>query len=120
VELVFEQKGAVVIRQRSSVYGDLTHTGRDLRIHLVRPYGQYDLVLLFGFMESRFREPLHFSIAPDGIRYCEVFSRDGKILFDSRQLIPCEPPAPRKVQVMGPTTDRFGKRSHPRQLLRNQ
>jgi len=122
VELVFEHKGAVNIRQRSNVHGDLTHMGRDVRIHCVRPYGQYSLVLLFGFMEVVFREPLHFTIAPDGIRYCEVFSCDGRLLFDSRRLIPCEPPTSRRIQGIEPTMDRFGKRSHPRLFrdLRNQ
>jgi argininosuccinate lyase len=54
----------------------LTPEGAIARISAKKHCRRHSVAALFGFMESRFTEPLHFSIAPDGIRYCEVFSRD--------------------------------------------
>ena len=44
-----------------------------------------------------FRDRFSFWIAPDGLRYREVFALDGTRLFDSRDLISYEPPLLRKL-----------------------
>ena len=115
-DLIFEYKGPVAVTQRYWVHGELTHKARDVTVHSTRPYGEYELGLLFSYVESVFRTRVEYSIVPDGMRYCEVFARDGTRLFDSRDLIPCEPPPVRKLAAIRGPDDGYGRRAHPRRF----
>jgi hypothetical protein len=122
LEIVFQHNGYVVVTQRSKLHGELTHTGRLLTIRTVSSWEQYDLALLVTFIESTFNATLTIPVVPDNDRYCEVFAHDGTRLFDSRDVIPCEPApiATRTVVQSSPAPS--GKRPHPRHLRekRNQ
>jgi hypothetical protein len=62
------------------------------------------------------RARVEYSIVPDGMRYCEVFARDGTRLFDSRNVIPCDPPPARELAVAPEPDDGYGRRPHPRRF----
>jgi hypothetical protein len=118
-KLVFEHKGPVSVTQSCQLHGVLTHFARDVTVHRTGPDGEPDVRLLVTITECRFRDRFNFCIAADGQRYCEILARDGNRLFDSRDLIPCEPaPVPKKVVPL----DSYGKRPHPRHFreLRNR
>jgi hypothetical protein len=116
LELAFEHRGYVVVIQRSKLHGELTHTGRLLTIRAVSSWEQYDFALLVTFIERTFDASLTIPVVPDNDRYCEVFTRDGAQLFDSREVIPCEPaPVASRTGAHG-IEPRAGKRPHPRHL----
>jgi hypothetical protein len=122
LEIVFEHRGYVVVTQRSKLHGELTHTGRLLTVQAVSPWEEYDAAILVTFIERTFNASLTIPVVRDNDRYCEVFARDGARLFDSRDVIPCEPaPVATWTGAHGivPTA---GRRPHPRHFRedRNQ
>jgi hypothetical protein len=119
VDLNFEHKGRALITQRSRWHGNVTHSGRAVTIHATRPYGQYELVLLFAYTDNVFNAKAECGIAGDGQKYVEVCKPAGTRLFDSRDMIPCDfTPAPKRLIPQ----DYEGKRLHPRHFReqRNQ
>jgi hypothetical protein len=116
LEIVFEHRGHVVVTQRSKLHGELTHAGRLLTIRAVSPWEENEVATLVTFVESTFNASITVPFVPDNDRYCGVFARDGTRLFDSRDVIPCEPAqvATRTAVQRSPAAS--GKRPHPRHL----
>jgi len=116
LEIVFEHNGYVVVTQRSKLHGELTHTGRLLTIRAVSPWEEYEVAILVTFVERRSNSPITIPVFPDNDRYLEVLARDGTRLFDSRDVIPCEPAPVATRTVVENSLAASGKRPHPRHL----
>jgi hypothetical protein len=76
---------------------------RRFHIGQVEPYAQYDRSVLISFMPPRKRTWEAFQTKPDNLVYYTVRNKDGVVVYDSRQDVPCD------MEAFAATRQRFAQ-----------
>jgi hypothetical protein len=83
-----EGENATII-QHCAVFGTLKTAVRKFKVREPRPYAQHPISVDVDFVEPRKRRWAAYRMMPVNYRYLTI-ERDGVVLYDSRQDVPCD------------------------------
>jgi hypothetical protein len=73
-----------------AVFGRLEDVVRKVQVADPKPDAQYSVSVTIGSVPKGRRRWFFVTMTPDDIRYCTVEDESGRVLYDSRQDVPCD------------------------------
>jgi hypothetical protein len=89
-----------LIVQHCAVFGRLEAAARTFEVGPVKPYGESPCSVTVAFTRPKQRGRHTFTIVPDNRRYLTI-EVAGKVVYDSRQDVPCDMVAWRETKSQG-------------------
>jgi hypothetical protein len=73
-----------------AVFGRLEDVVRKVKVSNPGPHAQYRASVWVNCVKAGRRKSVDVVMVPDDIRYCTVEDESGRVLYDSRQDVPCD------------------------------